>query len=216
VRDQILGAIVDTTPKALWEMLLEDVPKAYSEAKDAALHDPRILDAFKPFRAADDRHYFTEYSLKRAAELNKETYLPQTIIVNRWAYGLVRAGRVSFTQKCLAEHSASPPWASFREQLAATNAYVRQGKFDFDGAAKPFRTVEHFGILIHAPASRKFSTEEFAKLAFIELAFPWADYSGWAARFTLPELLSSFAIDKTERKLIAPTWRRTEKREDGT
>jgi hypothetical protein len=40
MRDQILGTIVDTTPKALWEMLLEDVPKAYSQAKDPRFTTP--------------------------------------------------------------------------------------------------------------------------------------------------------------------------------
>jgi hypothetical protein len=215
VRKQILETITDTTSKALWTSIFDDLPKAYAEARDAALHDPRILEASKSFRAADDRHYFTEYTLKRAAELASEAYLPRTIVINRWAYGLVRAGRIAFTQKCVSDHSDSPPAAGFREQLAATNAFNRQGSFDFARAQQAFHTVEHSGILIHAPASRKFEADEFAIPAFVELAFPWADYSGWAARYSLPEIVSAYGVEKEERKVIAPTWRRIEKREDG-
>lgn len=213
MRGIIRNTITATVPAAVWTGLRDGIAAAYREAHDAAENDPRILPEEARFKAAQDRHLFVEYTLAKVARETGATFESAIVEANGWRFGQFRINRVSFTQKCVGSLGEEPPAAKFREHLAASNAFVRQTRFAFlSDAMAQASEVEITGILIHAPESRQFSDPGFLKPSFMCLAVPLGDYSGWAAKFELPELIASYQAQQIKRKAPKPKWKGQDKK----
>jgi hypothetical protein len=215
-RTAIRNIITSTVPVEVWRMLGDQVPWAYAEVWNEIRNDPRVLPDQAMFKAAHDRHFFLEYTLKTIADKTGSDYVSSVVTENQWRYGLLRSGKISLTQKCVRSYGEIPPAALFRERLATSNGFVRQRKFAFVADAVRVTEADINGILIHGPESRLFKSPGFARPAFISFAVPADDYGEWFAKFELAELIASYLPDVAKPKKPEPKWRVHRKREDGT
>ncbi|MGD0193140.1 MAG: hypothetical protein ABSD74_20585, partial [Rhizomicrobium sp.] len=202
-------------PVAVWKGLGDQVPWAYAEAHDSAENDPRVLPDQASFKAAQDRHFFLEYTLSTIAKETGSAFVSSIVLENGWRYGIFRAGKVTFTQKCVGSYGEIPPPAKFRERLAESNGFIRQGKFAFMRDAVKVTEAEINGVLIHGPESRSFRSPGFSRPAFICYAVPFPDYSGWVAKYELAELVASYIAAQPKSKKPEPKWKSEQKRDRG-
>jgi len=213
---RIIGnTITATVPLALWTGLRDSVQWAYAEAYDSTKHDTRIVESQRRFKAASDRHFLTEFAMSRVAKEVGATFTPGLVQENGWRFGLLSAGKIAFTQKCITHYGEMPPAGKFRETLAVSSEFIRQGKLAFMQDAAKVSDADINGILVHCPETRNFENAAFKNPSFICLAVPLADYSDWAARFELSELIASYDVIKAPRKDLAPKWKKTRRGETG-
>lgn len=217
VRAAVLNTITATVPLTVWSDLGDGVPWAYAEAFDSNKLDPRVLPQQARFKATNDRHFFMEHAISRVADHSGATFIPEVVEENGWRFGLFKSGKLCFTQKYVLTYGGMPTPAKFRKRLAEANKFTQQTRMFFMQGAAKVSDVEINAILVHCPENRDFNdeTEGFRRPAFVTLAVPFSDYSDWAARFDLSELIASYATEEASRKAPAPKWKPIRKTEDG-
>lgn len=222
-RDAIQAMIVSSYPKDVWIGLQRGTEWAYQEAWISTRDDPRFerTPGQRRFRAPQERHFLMESTLAKTADDYHLTFAGEVVRTNQWVYGMIRTPSVCVMQKKVRDGKEPPP-ADFREQVMAANTFVRQGDLFVLGDAHVGGTRPIHGILIHTPESQGFTDEGYGRPAFVRLAFPFGDYSGWAASFSLPELVAAYpdvsSVEKPSRAKPVPTWKAPDQKDktDGT
>ena len=214
-RTATLQAIVSTTPKLLWERLIERLSWAYAEAYASTKHNPLILPDYARFRAAQERHFLVEYALSEVAKETGANFVPEVVAENAWRYGILSAGSIALTQKCVTSADGRPPAAEFRKRMAETGGFVRQERFAFVGVASKISGAKITAVLVHAPESRNFNSDKFGKPAFINFAVAWKDYADWAVSLNLAEIVASYVPVQLQRKDNRPDWKKAAREEGG-
>lgn len=213
-REAVLSMITATVPRGIWQGLPGGAAWAYGEAHNSTRNDPRVLTAQARFRAAQDRHFFMETALARVAEENGAWFEPEAVRANEWRYGVLRAGCITLMQKKV-DDGREPPPAAFRRQVASANAFVRQADLFYVGEPHSLGGEPIHGIIIHAPESQRFADEGFGKPAFVRLAVPFGDYSGWVLAVDVNEVLARYPDEvRSVRPAPAPVWKTLPARKD--
>lgn len=215
LRREILQIIVEDMPKRFWVDIEAQARWVYEESYDSNVNDTRIRPTQVRFKIMFDRFFLFESAMTHVAEECGVVAHPQEIEINSWLYTLLRAGRLSATAKYV--HSprdmASP--SAFRKQLAAANDFDRSPRLPFE----PLPTSRHDtlvnGIMVHGPQSRDFREAGFRHIGFLSFAVPWKDYSGWVARFGVPEILAAYESEPERRPEPRPVWRKDRKPDEG-
>jgi len=218
-RQAILNLVVAHYPEGTWATLQTGASWAYQEAWASTRHDPRFasIPGQRRFRAGQERHFLMESSLAEMASRVGLPFVGEVMRSNQWVYGMVRTPGLCLMQKRV-QNGGEPPPADFRRQIAAANSFVRQGELFVLGEAHTVREQPIHGILIHATESQRFADDGFGRPAFVRLAFPFGDYSGWIATFTLAELTAAYpAKDASNEQAPAKpalTWKVPDRRDD--
>jgi hypothetical protein len=209
-RQAILKLLIASYPKDAWIGMERGTAWAYQEAWSSTREDPRFagIPGHRRFRASQERHFLMESALAQVAAQNSLTFAGEVVRTNQWVYGMIRTPLVCVMQKRVKDGREPPP-ADFRRQVAAANAFVRQGELFVLGDAHAAGEQPVHGILIHTTESQRFADEGCGRTAFVRLAFPFGDYSGWAATFSLPELIMAYPDQPKPQPRPAPalTWR---------
>ena len=217
-REAILSMIIAHYPQDVWAGLERGTAWAYREAWSSTRDDPRFAKTpgQRRFRAPQERHFLMEGALAVAAEQNHLVFAGEVVKTNDWVYGMIRAPGVCIMQKKVRDGREPPP-ADFRRQVASANTFVRQGDLFVLGDGHIAGEQPIHGILIHTTESQHFTDEGYGRPAFVRLAFPFGDYSGWAAEFTLPELAAAYpSQDESKtpaRPKPTPKWRKPDQEE---
>jgi hypothetical protein len=142
--------------------------------------------------------------------------IPELIKINKWRFTQADFGPVTAIQKYVRSKTDLPKAADFRKKLARSGGISVQ-----DDLLRPrvvggigARTLN--GILIHGPLSRHPRAVEFGEMGFACFAFPFDDYSDWAAVLDIDRLAEACQIqvksleqDGGTRKgeIVRPTWK---------
>lgn len=209
-REAILELLIENYPKDAWIGIERGAAWAYQEARSSTQEDPRFasIPGHRRFRASQERHFLMENALAQVAAQNDLAFAGEVVRANQWVYGMIRTPSICVMQKRV-DDGGEPPPARFRRQVATANAFVRQGElFMLDDVHAAGEQPLH-GILIHTAKSQRFADEGYGRVAFLRLAFPFGDYSGWAATFGIPELIMAYPEEAKPqpRPTPAPTWR---------
>lgn len=218
-RQAILNLVVTHYPEDTWTALQTGAAWAYQEAWTSTRNDPRFasIPGQRRFRACQERHFLMESSLAELASRVGLPFVGEVVRSNQWVYGMIRTPGLCLMQKRV-QSGGEPPPADFRKQIATANSFVRQGELFVLGEAHTIRERPIHGILIHATESQRFTDDGFGRPAFVRLAVPFGDYSGWIATFTIAELIAAYpaksANDGQFPAKPAPLWKAPDQRDD--
>jgi len=215
----ILDLIIRYYPREIWPTVERNTAGAYYDAWSSTRSDPRFsrTTAQHRFRAPQERHFLMESGLAEAAAQANLTFVEEVVRCNQWVYGMIRTPGICIMQKRVASVGEPPP-GDFRRQVADANMFVRQGNLLSLGDAHASGNQPVHGILIHMTESQQFKDDGYGRPALLRLAFPFGDYSGWAAIFSLEELVAAYPAKVEEvggkPAKVGVKWKKTEEQSD--
>ena len=219
-RQAILNLVVAHYPRATWTAVQRGTAWAYQEAWASTRDDPRFarVEGQRRFRASQERHFLMESSLAEMALQNRLPFAGEVVRTNQWVYGMVHTPGLCLMQKRV-QSGREPPPADFRKQIAAANSFTRQSELFVLGDAHTVGERPVHGILIHATESQRFADDGFGRAAFVRLAVPFGDYSGWIETFSMSDLAAAYPSEGTgEAPAVvkpAPVWKKHAQEDTG-
>ena len=217
-RQAILNLVVTHYPKDTWPAVQLAATGSYHDAWASTRDDPRfaLTPGQRRFRALQERHFLMEGGMANVAVQNAIPFAGEIVQSNDWVYGMIRTPGLCLMQKRV-QTGKEPPPADFRRQIAGANSFVRQGDLFVLGDAHTVGDKPIHGILIHMAESKDFRSEAFGRPAFVKLAVPYSDYTGWIATFSLLELIAAYPVTgsdtASERPAPTPTWKKPDEEE---
>lgn len=218
----LLGIVSSCTSRELWVGLKSRGAALYPDAYDSNRRDTRLVQTSHGFKTTDDRHFFLDCALHDMAKECGFVAFPDEVRINRWRYTLANFGRFTAIQKYTHSQKALPRAADFRKKLARAGGITEMDdlllpKLASDAGVKIYHT-----ILIHGPKSRDIRSADFRELGFMCLAFPYDNYSDWAAILDIDRLIGACQnqvngvqpVAESSDNGPAPVWKERPERKD--
>lgn len=198
-KNHVLGILKSDTPRAFWDDLGSRAKSTYAESYAAVSTDKFLNDEQRLSKLFQERHFKMEHGFKQVSSDNGISVSPSLIAVNRCYYTYAKRGRFSATQKYVARPGDMPRPSRFRAQLAAAGRFNRMCRMDLgDIPLEMLTPPEVGGIFLHGPIGKKFS-ESDQRVGFSWFCVPYADFSGWAVKLSLTEIIASYEDAVPER-----------------
>jgi hypothetical protein len=206
-----LSALVEDTPQAFWQRMVERSRFTYGDSFSGVDTDPHLLDDQRQQKLYQERYFRMEYEFFAAA---RDAGLPASaklIGTNLCHYAYVGRGRVGMTQSYVSISGEIPKPAAFRKQLAEMSEFRRILRLPLsDESAELVTPKSVYGILLHSPVGRKFTSDE-QRLGALGFFVPYEDCSGWAAQFAASEIVAACAPEEKREDRAAPIRKRIDK-----
>jgi hypothetical protein len=195
----VLDILIADTPKAYWDDLATRSRVTYAESFAAVAADRFLNDEQRLSKLFQERHFKMEHLFKQVGIDNGVPVSPSLIHINRCYYTYAKRGRFSATQKYVARPDDMPKPAKFRVQLAAAARFHRASRFDLGDVQPELLTPpEVGGIFLHGPIGSTF-VERDQRVGFSWFCVPYADFSGWAVKLSLAEIIAGYQAGMPER-----------------
>jgi len=210
-RDFVLSAVVADTPQGFWRTLGEKTQFIYGEAFSAVAADTALLDEQREQKLYQERYFKLEYGLVAAAKENGVAASAKLIGTNRCYYAYAARGRVGMTQSYVKNSGEMPSPAAFRKQLAEMAEFRRIYRLDLGDESTELVTPKQVsGIILHSPVGNRF-TEAEQKLSAMDFCIAYDDYSGWAVRLALAEIVAAYTPIETREDRVIPARKKIQK-----
>ena len=198
-KSHVLGVLTTDTPRGYWAALADRSKATYAESFAAVSTDKFLNDKQRLSKLFQERHFKMEHLFNQVATANGVSVSTNLIRVNRCYYTYAKRGRFSATQKYVPRPDDMPKPAKFRVQLAAASRFHRDRQLDLgDFPTEMLTPPEVGGIFLHGPMGSKFSEQE-QRVGFSWFCVPYADFSGWAVRLPLIEIIATYKEAMPER-----------------
>jgi hypothetical protein len=211
-QQHVLSLLTRDTPVGFWRGYQDRARALYQDVFSSVSSDPRLNTSQRLSKLWQERHFAMEWLLIDEAKQNGVPASDKMIIENNCVFSLVGHAGVKMTQKYVREHGSLPSPAKFRKQLAAVNAFYRQGGLLLgDEPDDLYLPPEINGIVLHSPVGPRF-IEEHQALGAIGFYVPYKDFRGWAVQLTFIEILGAYEALATREDRVRPTLRKMPKR----
>jgi hypothetical protein len=198
-KNHVLGVLTTDTPKGFWAALGGRSRATYAESFAAVSTDQFLNDEQRLSKLFQERHFKMEHLFKQVASDNGVAVSTNLIRVNRCYYTYAKRGRFSATQKYVARPDDMPKPAKFRVQLAAASRFHNARQLNLgDIPTEMLTPPEVGGIFLHGPMGNSFN-ERDQRVGFSWFCVPYADFSGWAVRLSLIEIMAAYEAALPER-----------------
>jgi hypothetical protein len=200
-----LEVIIADTPESFWQRAAERTQFVYRDSYSGVATDPALLPEQRMQKLWQERYFKMEHALIAVAN---EIGLPASaklIGSNQCHYAFAGRNRFGLTQSYVQVSGDLPKPANFRTQLAEMAYFMRESRLPLgDEPIELITPKAVMGILLHSPVGKRFSEDE-QKLGALGLYIPYRDYSDWAVRLAIPEILAAYAPAEKREDRAAPT-----------